>query len=374
MSVMETATTVETALAPPPRARRTRARRYKPPEEYERLFRLIADLRCPSSQALHVLFFAPVFGDGGAPLHIRATQRRLKTLATHRFIVRRRVPGSLREVVHLTTAGRSAFASVERAVPEQVRKKPTLELMMYGWVRSSLWAAFATRGYTVSHGLDALLAVRRCLVDRQKTRVSEAGHRLDKDVAQKTLSGLRESLLPWFAGGCTCGRRVELTTERVGRCGSCGHAVTLEAVEEVWSCSTCGQLLAGPEHGDCAGVARATPYVDYDVAYRADDTGSYDVTLLVSDKPYASTRRQVDALPLRRYGQPALSVVCAPTDEISTFDPSRGEWFAQSPRYRQLLGMFTPKRRPGTFPFHQVTHLQPVPPEACFRVLHKRKK
>jgi hypothetical protein len=147
-------------------------------------------------------------------------------------------------------------------------------------------------------------------------------------------------------------------------------------VESPHKCARCGLQ---DEHGGahiaegiaCPGYLRLVDYLPFDLAWRRDASGAFDVRVLLADNPYRSVQAQLDELPIRTFDQPRVPIVVRPSDDGTVFDMATKTYLQRGPRFRQLLRAFDPdSSRPESFPFWMTAKLiHAVYPEAHFRVL-----
>lgn len=346
-----------------------RARRALDPR-YAELFALIAELRAPSPAHLHALFFSPVLR-----VHASSAYRRLQTLAARGYVAHGCVAGTQRRYVHLTKKGLLAFPSVARAFSENVRKPPPPDVAAYGWQRAALHAALVDDGYRVGRGIDALLALRRSLVDEQQACVAAASP-TERDAALNTLRTIRASplLTPLMSLACgACGRAAPSAPQDAS-CPGCGGAIRQVVVRQPLACERCGAIAEDPGAHDatgCDGAMRPRPYLPFDVAHRRVG-GVRDVVVVFVDNPYRSLERQLQELPLRFLGQPRVKVILRASDDESIWDETAQCWAHMGPRLRRLLRAFSEFGRVQHFPYWRSAEVVTYRPELVLRTAHKK--
>jgi hypothetical protein len=358
-------------------------------EQYERLFLLLAELRCASVSQLHALFFAQVFRHEGQAISLRSTYNRIATLQKYGYLRSHDIPGTPHSVLFLSEKARSAFPLTRAAIPHTARKTPTDDIASYGFMRAALWSALLKEGFSVGRDLKALTALRRNLVDRQRARVAVAKE-TSVAAAERTLDELRraELLSPRTYLACTaCKRRTSLAprtaSAKTGPCPACGAKLESRIAERLFQCSHCDALDDSPRAhrvtdgqkasaSPCPGAMRHLSYLPFDLAWRKEGS-SYEVLLLVVDDQNRSVQKQLEALPLRFLGQPRLKVILRPCDDDSTYDLERNTWATVGTRYRQLQRAFSAHEDPRGFPYWETAEVVTYKPELQLRIIRKKK-
>ena len=351
--------------------------------EDESLFLRLGDLRAAPSAALYTLELSKRYSSiwGGAGAH-------LARLVEQKYLARYGIAGTRYRVLHLTRKALDAFPSVGARFSEHVGRTPTDEVAARGWIRSSLLAALVSDGFVVGRDLKALTALRRHLIDRQEALIAERSAQGASVRAEAVVrDALRAShrLRPHIAAYCDACGVVEALDSPKGQC-SCGATLRREIVTEPWRCSKCEHVATVTEPHlvlredienerlvrlpvECRGTLRPSPYLPFDVAYRAGD-----LLVVLADDPCRSIRSQLRELPLRVPGQPRLKLVLRHADDASLFDPETKTWVVRGPRLRQLEHAFNPRGASVLFPFWETADVLDYRPELQFRVLPKRRR
>lgn len=310
----------------------------------------------------------------------RAVFGRIERLVDHGYLTRARLPDTRQTIVHLTEKGRTAFPAVAAAFTDQVRKPPTDDVACWAWQRAALWAALRSDGFDVGNGLDALLALRRSLVDRHRARSGAP-----KGARDASLEALRRApeLTPHFYWRCVrCPWTGALDAPAAAPCTACAGDLKQQLVAHPWRCRVC-QLLTrafAPEHTSpstktlCVGRLKPHRYLPFDVAHRQVPGRPPDVRVLLVDNPMRSIESQLLALPLRFLEQPKLDVIIRPSDDGSVFDVDAGRWAMKGRRLRALEAAFKPHDNPRLYPFWASAEVLTYRPEVVLRSLRSRRK
>lgn len=358
-------------------------KRFALDERYGRLFALLAELRGASVQQLHVLFFRE--NSRASTIKERTVYERLERLVDRGFLTRVSLPDSRQTILHLTEKGRTAFPAVAAAFTDQVRKPPTDDVACWAWQRAALWACLHDDGFTLSSGLQGLLALRRSLVDRQRA-IIETRAGTQRRQAEAALAALRRAheLTPHFFWKCTrCTWTDALgATPAVPACPDCAGVLKQELVAQPWRCRVCGLIVReySAEHPSpssstpCAGRLKPLAYLPYDLAFRQVAGAPPEVRLLLVDNPLRSVETQLLDLPLRFLEQPKLQVILRPSDDGSVFDPSTGAWAMKGRRFRALEAAFTPHDNPRVYPFWVAAEVLQYRPEVVLRSVRSRRR
>lgn len=265
--------------------------------------------------------------------------------------------------------GAAKVLPVASALTASWRLEPAPETAFYLLQRASLWSALTKDGWTVGNRSRARLALRRSLVDRQRTVVDREQGKA-KEVAGAVLARLRAApdLSPHAEMRCVCGFSCSPKDHR--RCPRCKSDLKAVIMESAAQCG-CGAIVdldhppAVQEHKAC-GHWRLLPPLPYDVADKAGE-----VMILLCDNPRASIVKQAAALPLRVLGQPRLSVVLRPCDDNSLYDAVGKRWVMKGPRLRLLEHLFSDDHLAGHFPYATTADVVDYRPEAQLRVLKR---
>lgn len=343
------------------------------PSQYEELFVLLTVLRAASADALHTLFFA----DRSAGASLRSTYRALAALERTGFLERQLLPGS-RSVYRMTGRAYASSPRVRRRATETLRRPMSEAIANFCWLRASTWAELKKRGYRVGRDDAALRAARRFLVDSQRSVVDRATGASRADAA-RVLAALRAtpSLTPMFRSKCAACAAEGPLGQVLKTCASCGGSTTQVAAKHRFECAGCGHVSDRDEEhqsardarrrGPCRGPMRDVDHVPFDVAWRESAAG-VEIVLVVVDDPTRSLRDQLNTLPLRVAGQPAVPVALKTTDCQSVFDPRDRRWISTGERHRELLRAFSEDGVRGLFPFSTTAKLVEVRPELQLRL------
>ena len=345
-----------------------------PDERSELLFHLLGELRAASASHLGSLLFG---NDGPKRVSDRAVYGRVERLVAGGFCARARIPDSRQSVLHLTEKGRTAFPAVAAAFTDQVRKPPADDVACWAWQRSALWASLRGDGFDVGNGLNALLALRRSLVDRQLQRT--AGQpRWDA-----SLEALRRApeLTPHFYWRCgQCVWSGQLNASAAAPCPACGGALKQELVAQPWRCRVCGSVTLSfaaqhraPSSAPCPGRLKPHRYLPFDIAHRQVPGQPPEVRILLVDNPMRSIESQLLDLPLRFLDQSKLDVIIRPSDDGSVYDADAGRWAMKGRRLRALEAAFQPHDNPRLYPFWVAANVITYRPEVVLRSVHSRR-
>jgi hypothetical protein len=355
------------------RERRREKRQLLLPSEHEELFLLLAVLRAASAEALHALHFVEHSG----ATSIRSTYRALTALERAGFLERQMIPGS-RAVYRMTARAYASSPRVRRRATETVRRPLSEAIAGYCWLRAATWAELKKRGYCVGRDGAALHAVRRFVVDAQRAVVAAATGAARADAA-RVLAALRAtpSITPMVRSKCARCATIGLLGQASKTCATCGGDTTLSAAEHRFECAGCGYLSDrdeehrnvrdGRRRGPCRGPMREMDHVPFDVAWRESAAG-IEVVLVVVDDPTRSLRDQLNALPLRVAGKPAIPIALKTIDSQSVFDPRARRWISTGERHRELLRAFSPDGDRHLFPFSTTARVVEVRPELQLRL------
>ncbi len=349
----------------------TDGRRVKRPIDprYEALFSLIADLRAPAIAHLHSMFFKPVLG-----VHLSSAHRRITRLQEQGLLRGGTTAGTPRAFVHLTEKGWRTFPSISERHGETVFRTPTREAAAFGWQRAALRSALVDDGYTVGRDFDALLALRRYLVDATIERAARL-HGAERFAAEHLLRAMRSSssLTPLYFHACRgCRARTAIGATPPSSCNRCARPLEQVIVRTPWACRLCGVVTDQRVHDGCDGSMRPQMYLPYDLAHRVKD-GRRDVIVVLVDNPYRSIANQLEELPLRFLDQPRIKVIVRPAEDGSVWDEDEARYSHIGPRLRQLLHAFTAHDRPRHFPYWKSADVITYRPELAVRTRTRRR-
>lgn len=317
--------------------RRRRAKRAFDPTTFRSLFRMFRWLRGASVEALHELWFKGAFPGQST----RTTGRMVRALIDEGFLARMRLPHA-RMICHLTRSSLATFDAAGIAVPETLRRPPTVEIGGYLWLLSNIRAEHVRGGFTVGRGPRDAYALRRFLLDSAK---ETKRHVLDAIRANPALT-------PMVVAGCDCGFRADFGAN-VSACPKCRHATRWLPASAKYECAGCKAVADKPgAHRGCSLAMREVDALPVDVAWTKLG-GQYDVRLLFVEQPTRTLGAQLAELPLMHVGAPKVPVLLRSTDPDSRYDRKRHEWAVKGPRQQQLERTFMERSFDASLPFSE---------------------
>lgn len=345
-------------------------------EQREQLFMLLATLRAASADSLHSLHFARL------PVAVgrRQAYRTLTALEAAGYLARCAL-GAKRVIYRLTARAFESCESVRRRASDVARRDPPAALAHYLWLRAALWAALAREGYRVGRGVDAQLALRRFLLERQaKAVAADTGDA--RASARRVLAHLRSDpeLTPLFRCVCPRCRTAGRLMEAADHCQRCQAPLRQQPARERYRCTRCRLVSDAPiahrrarRGGACDGLMRLADPLGFDLAWRRGASGD-DVVVLFVDHPTVALAEQLRALPLHTLGQPRVPVILRTTDPLSTYNQWEARWEAQGERHRQLLRAFSAEGDARLFPYATTAQVVDVRPDLQIRLIAAKKE
>jgi hypothetical protein len=330
-----------TDVDPVPRRARRRAKRAFDASPFRSLFRLFRSLRAASVEALHWLWFSGAFPGQST----RTTGRMVEALLDEGFLARMPLTQG-RGICHLTRRSLATFEQDGVAVPETLRRPPTVEIGGYLWLLSNIRAAHVRGGFNVGRGPREAHALRRFLLD--------AGSQTPRHVLDSVRA--KHALSPLMVFGCECGFRADVGA-RVASCPRCKRATTPFPANAKYECAGCGMITStsGPHRG-CVRAMREVDALPCDIAW-LNVGRRYEVRLLFVEQPTQALGAQLAKLPLMHVGAPKVPVVLRSTDPDSRYDRKRHEWAVKGPRHQQLERTFTESGFDEALPFSKTATL-----------------
>lgn len=338
--------------------------------EHEELLLLLTTLRAASADALCALYFERT-------LAARAGHRRLKALVEHALVARQAIADN-RSAYRLAGAALALSTRIRARVSDAARKQLSEDEAEYGWLRSSVWAWLARRGFHVGRGLDELLALRRFQIDEQQKRAQ-----VGSADAIRVLNALRADplLTPLFRSRCGRCRWEGPLGASITICPTCQGRAEPCLAQRRYECTKCGRASdrAEPHDGPdrprrpCAGTMREADHLAFDVAWRTA-SGRREVLLVFVDDPGRDLAEQLRALPLRIAGQPRLPIILRTTDVASVFNRDTQVWTSTGERHRALQGAFSDAGDSRMYPFATTAEVVDPCPKLQLRLSHNRRR
>ena len=313
---------------------RARARRRKriPVDAlaHEELFVLTTTLRAANAASLYEMFFKR------KKVAHRTAMRRLHELVDAHYLGHLRLDGA-RWIYHLTPKSLDLTPRLRLRAHASLAVAPPDRQAMYCWLRSSLWAALMTEGWTLGRSGRELQAVRRFLLDGLNERLKRAPQ--DRVTIAETSRELRAAdglRVPFIATCSPCSWTG--TNMRCPNCRTPAKTRLLDARVVCRACSTPAGTLAS-RCSKCGSETREDDVVPYDIAWKR--TGAhYDVVILLVDDPSLSVKAQLDALPFFSSLQPRLWMILRSTDPHSIFDRREMKLLSVGRRRAELVAAF----------------------------------